>query len=107
MQRQCTFIKADKKRCRGFCVADTDFCIYHCDDPAMKKKLHDARVKGGIERSKPLATLPVDTPDVELLTSYDVRAFIALTLNQVRRGQISVPIGNCLFVGTGVLLRAI
>lgn len=102
---QCVFIKSNRKRCQGNCVTGSEFCPIHA--PENAKKFAAGRRKGGIERSKPAAVLPPDTPDAPLLTGSDVRAFVAETLNQVRTGRLAVPVGNCLFVGAGFLLKAI
>jgi hypothetical protein len=37
----------------------------------------------------------------------DVARFLAQTLNLARTGRVAVNVANCLFVGAGVLLKAL
>lgn len=102
---KCEFIKPDEKRCGSHAMRGSTFCFFH--DPATREARKAASAKGGSVCPKPLTTLPPDTPDAPLVTGYDVRAFVAETLNHVRAGRLAHAVGNCLFVGAGVLLKAI
>jgi hypothetical protein len=107
---QCSFIKPDKQQCGAKCLHGGKFCFFH--DPKTRKAHKQAAIKGANTRNKdavtpPPATLPPETPSAPLANGHDVRAFVAETLNQVRTGKLAVAVGNCLFVGAGVLLKAI
>jgi hypothetical protein len=58
-------------------------------------------------RCRPAAVLPADTPDEPLTTVKDVAAFLGVTINQVRRGELDVKVGNCLGLLCGQLLKAL
>jgi hypothetical protein len=105
---RCTHRKKDGSRCRAFARTGKDVCVYH--DPEYATQGAEARRRGGLAstagKGKP-ATLPPDTPDAPLATVADAVNFIAETLNQTRCGLLSVNVANALFVGAGVLLRAL
>jgi len=103
-------INAWQSRSRQRAVADARVpgktrCTFH--DPELAAERAEGRRRGRESRSRPVATLPPDTPDATLASVQNVAAFLAVTLNQVRTGQLAVGVGNCLFVGAGVLLKAI
>ena len=110
MPTQCSAVKNDR-RCQGYCTKNSPFCFFHKSKSTPPDDTADQTAFAAQEteasQPKPTSTLPPDTPDVRLLSSYDVRDFIAQTLNQIRTGRMSTTVGNCLFIGTGVLLRAI
>jgi hypothetical protein len=54
-----------------------------------------------------VATLPSETPDLPLKTVVDVADALAATINQVRRGEIGVSVGNCIGVLATALLKAL
>ena len=80
-------------------------CWVH--DPELAAKRAEGRRRGGINRSRPAATLPPDMPDLTLKSVEDVAAALAETFNQVRKGRIAVNVGNCVGVLSNVLLKAI
>jgi hypothetical protein len=105
MNPTCSRVKSDGTRCRAKPRPGSTFCIFH--DPTLAAKRADGRRRGGINRSRPAATLPPDTPPLPLKTIADVVAALGETMNQVRTGKIAVNVGNCLGVLAGVLLKAI
>jgi hypothetical protein len=102
---QCQGKRTDGSRCRHQARPARKLCIFH--DPETARKCAEGRRRGGLNRSRPATRLPVDTPDAPLASVQDVAAFLAVTMNQVRTGRVGVNIGNCLFVGAGVLLKAL
>jgi hypothetical protein len=51
--------------------------------------------------------LPSDTPDHELGNTTDVSAFLADSINQLRRGQLDPRVANAMGYLTSVLLRSL
>lgn len=105
MARRCNFRKRDGSRCRAFAVEGSPRCCFH--DPDLAEERAEGRRRGGLNRNRPSATLPPETPALPLKSVDDVVAALAETMNLVRTGRLAVNVGNCLFVGAGVLLRAI
>ena len=101
----CAHNKSDGRPCRARLRPGRPFCTFH--DPKLARRRANGRRQGGVNRSRPAATLAPDTPDLPLTTVADVAAAIAITINQVRTGKVAVQIGNCLGVLAGVLLKAI
>src|SRR5690349_7438754 len=101
----CCHRKRDGGRCQAMPRAGRKHCTFH--DPELAEARAEGRRQGGVNRSKPAATLPADSPDLPLRTVADVVAALAATINQVRTGRLGVGVGNCLGVLAGVLLKAI
>lgn len=99
----CSHKKANGKRCKAQARTGKTVCTFH--DPTMSKRNREGRRQGGLNGRA--ATLPPDTPDAALGSVAEVACFLASTLNQVRTGRLAANVGNCLFVGAGVLLKAI
>ena len=104
-QRQCEFVKANGERCRGFALPNKAMCWFH--EPSIAKERTEARRSGGKTRSKGAATLPADADDLPLKTTEDVKAALAVTINQVRRGELDAKIANALGYLMAALLRAL
>lgn len=102
---QCQHKKRDCTRCRANALPGKTRCLFHDPDRAGQRAA--GRRRGGISRSRPAATLPADTPDLQLKSVADVVVALGLTINQVRSGRLAVNVGNCLGVLAGVLLKAI
>jgi hypothetical protein len=101
----CGGRKRDGSPCPNAARPGKSTCWVH--DPELAARNAEGRRRGGINRSKPSRTLPPATPDAPLATVADVAAFLAQTLNQARVGRLAVNVANCLFVGAGVLLKAL
>jgi hypothetical protein len=102
--RVCEAPKVDGEPCQAAARPGSRFCIFH--DPECQQQRDEARSKGGKERMRRVAVLPEDAADLPLETVADVTRALAVTFNQVRRGQLDAKVGNCLGVLAGVLLRA-
>jgi hypothetical protein len=102
---QCTEIKADGSPCRATALPGKEFCTFH--DPDTKARRDAGRRAGGRARAQRAAVLPADTPDATLANMGDVAAFLGVTINQVRRGELDPKVGNCLGVLCGHLAKAI
>src|SRR5262245_28760416 len=81
------------------------YCWVH--DPELARQRAGERRRGGVNPSRPAATLPPGTPDLPLKSVEDVVAALGQTINQVRTGKIAVNVANCSGVLAGVLLKAI
>src|SRR5262245_58936277 len=102
---RCGHKKRDGGPCPNPARPGKRTCWVH--DPELAVVRAEGRQRGGVNRSKPTATLPPDSPDLPLKTVADVVAVLGQTINQVRTGRLAVNVGNCLGVLAVVLLKAI
>jgi hypothetical protein len=102
---QCKFSKSDGTRCKAGCLNGSDFCFFH--DPSHAQQCQQARRKGGKARSKPIAVLPISTPDQQAESVEDVVRLLGVTINEVRKGQVDPKIANATGYLSSVLLRAL
>lgn len=103
--RPCKHEKPDGTRCGSPAVTGKRFCVVH--DPASRRKMADARRRGGENRKPPPATLPEDTPPLRLRTIDDVVGLLEEAANSARVGRMSVNVANCLGQLGQVLLKAL
>ena len=105
MGRKCGFGKKNGDRCDADAQIGKSLCVFH--DPARAADGRRARRAGGIRRSRPAAVLPSDTPDHPLNNTKEVSAFLADSINQLRRGQLDPRVANGMGYLTSVLIRAL
>jgi hypothetical protein len=105
MVNRCKSRKKDGKPCRANAQPTNGLCVFH--DPARAAEGRNARRAGGITRSRVAAVLPSDTPDHQLGNTTDVSAFLADSINQLRRGQLDPRVANAMGYLTSVLLRSL
>lgn len=74
----CSFVKADQSKCRGFAIHNSQFCFAH--DPKSKRVHLRATQKGGLARSASSLAEPID-----LTTSEGLERVLMDTINRVRR----------------------
>lgn len=105
--KKCSFKKANGERCKANARPGRTRCAFH--DEELSERRAAGRRAGGRSRSGQLkpAVLPIDTPDARLDTVADVAAFVGGTLNLVRTGKVAVAVANAVFVGCGVMLKAL
>src|SRR5947207_11684468 len=96
--------KKDGQRCEANAQVGKGSCVFH--DPDKLAEGQRARRAGGLRRSRPAAVLPRDTPDHPLGNTTDVSAFLAETINQVRRGVVDPRVANCMGQLASVMLRS-
>jgi hypothetical protein len=101
----CIHKKRNGQCCRANALPGKHHCTFH--DPELEEERAEGRRRGGVNRSQKAATLPPDTQDLSLMSVADVVGLLGQTINQVRTGQLDARVGNCLFVGAGVLLKAL
>jgi len=80
-------------------------CVFH--DPAMAAKIRKARQAGGVSRARNIATLAAETPDHLLGNTQDVSVQLAVSINQLRRGQLDPRMANAIGYLSSVLLRSL
>ena len=105
MTTKCHSRKKNGKRCGADAQSGKEVCIFHDPDSAADR--HRARRAGGINRSRMVRALPLDTPTHPLGNTRDVATLIADSINQVRRGQLDVRVANAVGYLASVLLRAL
>jgi hypothetical protein len=83
MAKKCEFRKKGGERCNADAQTGKGICVFH--DPARASEGRRTRRAGGITRSRAAAVLPSDTPDHPLGNTKQVSAFLADSINQLRR----------------------
>jgi hypothetical protein len=105
MAEKCHFRKKNGTRCNANAQPANGLCVFH--DSAKASEGRRARRAGGITRSRAAAVLPSGTPDHPLGNTQEVSAFLADSINQLRRGQLDPRVANGMGYLTSVLLRAL
>jgi len=105
MANRCDFRKKNGSRCEANAQPSNGLCVFH--DPSRAADGRRARKAGGIRRSQGTRALPRDTPDHALSNTKEVSAFLAESINQLRRGELDARIANGLGYLTSILLRAL
>lgn len=105
MAKKCEFGKKNGEPCGADAQTGKSLCVFH--DPDKASEGRRARRAGGIARSRLAAVLPSDTPDHPLGNTKDVSAFLADSINQLRRGQLDPRVANGVGYLSSVLLRAL
>ena len=98
--KKCIFIKPDGRSCAAWSMTNSDFCFTHNPETKKLKKL--AVIKGGKGNKKNRQPLDV----IEVKNSKDVPGLIIKTINEARQGLVDVRVANCIFYGSGQLIRA-
>ena len=99
--RQCAYVHASDRACKGFAVTGSRFCFAH--DPAQASKRDDARRRGG-EAGK-VKPLPESTLAVRTMS--DVLELIETTINDVRAGHVDVKVANAVGYLANVSVKVI
>ena len=86
----CEKIKSNGERCQAMAMAASQYCFFH--DPSVTEARKAAQRQGG--QANGLEVLPADVADVPLHSGKDVAAFLAETINQVRKGRVSPKIAH-------------
>jgi len=99
--KRCNCIKPDGKNCNAWPMNNSEFCFTH--NPETKKEKKEAVIKGGKANRRPYVNLD----EVEIKNQKDVVNLIAKTINEVRQGMVDVKVANCIFYGSGQLIKAL
>jgi hypothetical protein len=93
---QCDAIGKSGQRCRSGAMSGFEKCFFHSKDPNHVKLRLAGRKQGGIKvQAHNRLHLARRTADISAITSCEeLRAVIAETISQVRRGEIEPRIGN-------------
>ena len=105
MADKCKFRKKNGSHCGANAQPSNGLCVFH--DPDRASDGQRARRAGGVTRSRVAAVLPSDTPDHPLGNTKEVSAFLADSINQLRRGQLDPRVANGVGYLSSVLLRAL
>ena len=101
MTTQCTHIKTNETRCRGYALAGSTYCFAH--DPAQATKRREAQQKGG--EAGRAATLPES--ELSVLKMSDVLELMETTINDVRAGRLDVKVANAIGYLANVSVKVI
>ena len=105
MSRKCQFRKKNGERCGADAQSGKSICVFH--DPDRSEDGRRARRAGGLERSRPPAALPAETPDSPLRTNQDVLELLGESISQLRRGQLDPRKANAIGYLASISLRAL
>lgn len=97
----CKFIKTGDEKCEAWAMTDSNFCFSH--NPEMEEAKKEAVIKGGQSPKKNFNPLP----PVKIKDNKDVVKLVSQVINEVRQGVVDVRVANCLFYGSGMLIRAL
>ena len=100
---KCKFRKSAGRQCQANPMSDSQYCFFH--DPSMAVKRTEARRSGG--KKNKAAVLSAELPDPILKTVSDVASLLAVSINQVRKGELDPKIANCVGYLSSVLLKAL
>src|ERR1017187_6115102 len=89
---KCQFRRKNGTRCGANAQPANGLCVFH--DPDKASEGRRARRAGGITRSRTAAVLPSSTPDHPLGNTKEVSAFLADSINRLRRGQLDPRVAN-------------
>lgn len=96
----CQFVKSSGERCNAKALAQHVFCFSH--EPSAAEQKHEAVLKGGQALKRHTHCLP----PVRLETIEDAKGLIAMTINEVRGGEIDIKVANCIGFLTNHFVRA-
>jgi hypothetical protein len=99
----CEKLKSNGQRCRAMAVTGSQHCFFH--DPSAAEARKAAQREGG--QANGPAVLPADAADVPLHSGKDVVAFLAETINQVRKGRVAPKVASTVGYLTGLLMKAL
>lgn len=97
---RCKFTKPNGDQCEANAMKDSVLCFTH--NPAVAEKKKAAVSKGG--KSPRRNHQPIGA--IEINNTKDIVGLIIQTINEVREGTIEVRVANCIFYGTGHLIKA-
>src|ERR1035438_2280877 len=100
MANKCQFRKKNGSRCGANAQPANGLCVFH--DPARAADVRSARRAGGVNRSRPAAVLPPETPDSPLRNTQEVAMLLGDSINQVRRGQLDPRVANAMGYLAGI-----
>ena len=99
----CEKIKSNGERCQAMAIAASQYCFFH--DPTAAEARKAAQRQGG--QANGLEVMPADVADVPLHSGKDVAAFLAETINQVRKGRVSPKIASTVGYLSSLLMKAL
>lgn len=98
---KCSHILENGKQCGAFALSGKDLCFSH--DPASREAKIDAVTRGGQSNGNKV-TEPLTA--VTLTTPQDVVTLLAISINEMRTGQLAPKTASILGFLCGYLLKA-
>jgi len=105
MALKCRFRNKNGQPCKADAQVGKSVCVFH--DPEMAIDVRRARRLGGINRTRPVCTVPSETSDNPLQSTNDVSRLLAESINQVRRGQLAPRLATAIGYLANILLAAL
>ena len=99
----CEKIKSNGEKCRAMAKESSQYCFFH--DPSVAEARKAAQRQGGQANGQEV--LPADAADVPLHSGKDVAAFLAETINQVRKGRVSPKVASTVGYLSSLLMKAL
>ena len=99
----CEGTKRDGQRCQAMAMEGSRYCYFH--NPAVKKTRKAAQQRGG--QANGPKVLPAEAANLPLDSGKEVAVFLAETINQVRKGQLSPKIASTAGYLAGLLMKAL
>lgn len=110
-RKRCKQLKDGGERCKARPLIGSLYCFFHHPDKAIERRAaqkrgHANSVAPGTKHSVDLKTLPPGTPNVKIKSANDVTRLLALTVNQVRRGEIGVRVATAVGYLSSYILKS-
>jgi hypothetical protein len=99
---KCEFIKSNGKQCSASAMKNSKQCFYHNPTISQRRK-KEAQSKGG-KANKIALEEPLEPIGIKNLR--DVVLLLENTINRVRMTKMDTKIANCIFYGSGQIIRA-
>jgi hypothetical protein len=99
----CKETRRDGQRCQAMAMEGSRYCFFH--NPATQKPRRAAQQRGG--QANGPKVLPAEAANLPLDSGKEVAVFLAETINQVRKGQVSPKIASTVGYLTGLLMKAL
>jgi hypothetical protein len=99
----CQGVNADGHPCQARRISGSKFRFFHA--PEQEQARRAARKAGGLKNKK--AVLPRMTPDLQLLSTQDVEKLLAVTINEVRRGEVDSKVANGIGYLSAILVKSL
>lgn len=102
--KRCKANRADGNPCQADAAEGQDLCTFH--EPSAAERCAEGRREGGRQRSLRKATLPEDTPGIQIRSAREVCSLLSDTINHVRTGRLDPRVANAVGYLASVMIRA-
>lgn len=101
----CQMTNEEGQPCSAPPMRNSNFCFFHDPDKAQQRE--SARRAGGIERSRPIAVLSADTPDVSLKNHAQVLELLPDLVNRTLKGEVDPKVIHAVTALLNILMKAL